>query len=173
MLVGERIGQGVELHAAADRHGGDDLRTGHEAAGLGVAVVAFGEVAVKAGDDRVGAVGVVGVAGPLSDAGSAGVGQHDPTDVFELLKLSVALYGKADLLRAGSDGKLTLHLQPLLFRLAGQTSGAVQVFVARVGATADEPYLQNGRKLELVHRGGELADGKGAVRGVGTVDVRF
>lgn len=64
--------------------------------------------------------------------------------------ISVSLDGGADLLRAGCDGKLRFALQPFIQSLLGHGGGAAHVFVAGVGAAANEPC---GCREELSARG--------------------
>ena len=75
-VVGERVGERIEVERAREGERHDGLRRGHEGEGVGRAVVALGEVAVVAGDDGVQVV--VGRLGscPLADARTARVGQH-------------------------------------------------------------------------------------------------
>lgn len=50
---GERVGERVEVHAAAEHESGHDLRGGDERVRRRVRVVASGEIAVERGHDRV------------------------------------------------------------------------------------------------------------------------
>ena len=114
------------------------------------------------------------MAGPLADAGATGVGQYDAVDLLESLQDAVALHGEADLLGAGGDGEFGFELSgPWRPRIFGDVGRAVQVFVAGVGAGADEADFEHGGELKFVDGGGEFADGEGAVRRVGAVDVGF
>jgi hypothetical protein len=91
---------------------------------LGVAVGTATEVAVERGDDGVLAVVVVGVAFPLSDAGAAGVGHDHGPDLLEVVEQAVALGRVPDLLGAGVDDELRLHLDVFLGSLTGNRGGA-------------------------------------------------
>lgn len=72
--------------------------------------------------------------------------------------ISVSLDGGADLLRAGCDGELRFALQAFIQSLLGHGGGAAHVFVAGVGAAADEPcgsreeHLMAGTKIKRESR---------------------
>ena len=94
-----------------------------------VAVVSLRKVTVEARKDGVLPLRIVGVAGPLADARSTGVGEHDAPHLLEVLELPIALDGEADELGARRDGEFGLDLKVLSDGLLRETSGAVEVLV--------------------------------------------
>lgn len=62
--------------------------------------------------------------------------------------VSVSLDGGTNLLRAGRDRKLSLALQAFIQSLLGHRGGAAHVFIAGVGAAANEPYMSGEEILE-------------------------
>ena len=113
------------------------------------------------------------MAGPLADARAAGVGHHYAADLFERSELAVAFNGVADLLRARGDGELRFGFELFRHRLPGHRSSAVEVFVGRVGAGADQAYLQLLRVAVFFDGGCKLRDRPGQVGRIRAVDVRF
>lgn len=59
--------------------------------------------------------------------------------------VSISLDGGANLLGAGSDRKLSLALHAFIQSLLGHRGGAAHVFIAGVGAAANEPYMSRER----------------------------
>ena len=131
------------------------------------------EVSVVAGDDGVllSLLHVLSV--PLTDAGAAGVGQHDSTELPHGVGQAVPLDGGADLLAAGGDVERALRLEALVQRLLHKRGHAAHVLVAGVGAGPDEAVLDLQRPAVLLGSVTQLRDGGGEVGGEGSVDVRL
>jgi hypothetical protein len=55
--------------------------------GSRVSIVAFGEVAVKRGNDGVSSLRIIAMAFPLADAGAAGIGHHYATDISKIWRM--------------------------------------------------------------------------------------
>ena len=51
--------------------------------GAGESIVAFGKVPVEGSDDRVLAVRIIDMTGPLTDTGSAGIGEYYTADLIK------------------------------------------------------------------------------------------
>src|SRR5580698_6613677 len=102
--------------------------------GAGQTVVAFCKVAIEGRDDRILAVGVVDMTGPLTDTGTACIGEDDAADLVEGLQKSILFDGKADLLGTGGNGEFRLYFEFLIDRLPGEGCRAADIFVRRVGA---------------------------------------
>ena len=137
-VVGDRVGERVELERAGEGVGDDHVGRRDERLGVGVAVVALREVAVVAVDDRVDLRRVEVGALPLADARAAGVGEHLAADRLEVGEEPVALDRGPHLLGAGRDEQLRLGPEALGRRLPGDRRGAGDVLVGRVRARADE-----------------------------------
>src|SRR3569833_2770724 len=89
VLVLELVGERVEVEAAGNGHGHDEVGRRHERVRSGVAVVPAGEVPVVRRDDRV-RLALLDVASvPLADARAAGIGENDTTKLLERLQLAV------------------------------------------------------------------------------------
>src|ERR1700754_82250 len=82
LFVLQFVLEGVESKVSGDGESGHDLGAGDKSVRAGKSVVAFGKVPVEGSDDRVLTVRVIDVTGPLTDTGSAGVGEHDATDLI-------------------------------------------------------------------------------------------
>jgi hypothetical protein len=167
----ERVRNGVEGEGSTEDHGGNEVRGSDEGVGSRVGVVATGEVTVVGGNDRVGgALGDV-LAVPLTDAGSASVGEDDTADLLERLHLAVTGDGGTDLLGTGGDGETGLSLEAVSGSLLSDRGGARHVLVGRVGAGTDETDGELVGPVVGLRGLGELGEGSGEVGGVGTVDV--
>ena len=97
--------------------------------GARITVIALGKVAVEGRDDGVLAVRVIDVTRPLSDAGTAGIGEDHAANFFELGDEAIALDGVANLLTTGCDGEFGVRLQSLGDRIFDDRSRTADVFV--------------------------------------------
>ncbi len=171
----ELILQGVEVEPPRESERRDYFRAGEEVHGGAPPIVAAGEVAVVGGDDGVGRVRSNSLSAPLTDAGSAGVGEHRGTDLLEGFQLTVALDRRADLLGARRHEVWDGGLPPMQACLFGHVGRTAHILVGGVGATADEcsrdAAWESG--LGVGDLGSELREGPHAIGRVGARDVRL
>src|SRR5690606_17855595 len=113
-----------------DRKCCDNLGTCDEGMRVRVPIVAFREVPVEAGDDRILAVRIISMPRPLTDTGAAGVRQHHPADLIEGLQDAIAFGGETHLLTSRGYGEFALRLQFLVRRLFGDTGASGKILVA-------------------------------------------
>ncbi len=138
-----------------------------------VPIVAFGEVAVKGSDDRVGSIGVVGVACPLADTRATGIGQDYTADFLESLKLSIPCNGEAELFGTGGYRKFRLNFKAFLSGLPSDGSCTVEVFVGRVGTGANQAYFQLLRISIFFYGLGKFGNRPGEVGRIRTIYMGF
>ena len=160
LAVGGGDGVGARIETDLARKGGGDDQFGRADEGerVAVGVVATGEVAVEGSDDRVLLVAFEVFALPLTDAGSAGVGQHGRASGLEGLNLTVALDRGADLLRARRHQQGCAEFESGFGGLAGDVGGAAHVLVGGVGAGANQRVLHFERVVLGLHEAANLGD---------------
>ena len=110
---------------------------------------------------------------PLSNAGPAGVGEHDTSKLPHGVGQAVPLDGGPDLLAARGDVEGALGLEALVQSLLHQRGHSAHVLVARVCAGTDQTVFDLERPLALLGGIRQLGDQVGEVGGEGTIDVRF
>ena len=110
---------------------------------------------------------------PLTDAGAAGVGEHDAPELPHGVGEAVPLDGGPDLLAARSDVEGALGLEALVQRLLHQRGHSAHVLVAGVCAGADQTVLDLQRPALGLGGVRQLGDRGGEVRGEGAIDMRL
>ena len=98
-LIDEGIGYGIEGKPPGKRKSRHDLRARNEGMRVGIGIVPAGKVPVEGGDDGILVPLLHIVPLPLSDAGTARIGQDEPADIRENFEVPVTLDGRAHLLR--------------------------------------------------------------------------
>src|SRR5690554_6592185 len=96
---------------------------------IGVAVVPFSEVTVEGGDDGVGSVIHLIFTLPLSNTGSAGIGDDGRTRLLKVTQDTVTLSGVAYLLRPGVVEELRLHRHTLVMCLSYDGDSTGKIFI--------------------------------------------
>ena len=110
---------------------------------------------------------------PLTDAGAAGVSEHDAPELPHGVGEAVPLDGGPDLLTAGGDVEGALGLEALGQGLLHQRGDSAHVLVAGVGAGPDETILDLERPLVLLSGIRQLGDRGGEARSEGAIDMRL
>jgi len=167
----ELVGQGVEVEGTGNSHGDDQVGGGDESVGGGVGVVTASEVTVVGRDDGVGLTLLHILAVPLTNAGTAGVGENDTAKLLHGLKLAITGNGGANLFGTGSDGEHRLGLDAVLESVTGDRSGTGHVLVGGVGARTDQTDLELLGPLVGLEGLLPLGDGGSQIGGERTVDV--
>lgn len=139
------------------------LRWSHKCVSLRVGVISPGKVSIVAGDDGVLLSLLYVLSVPLSDAGTAGVGQHQPTYLFQGLILRsnrnklqgftptllsnqlVSLHRGSDLLWAWCHGERWLGFDSMLQSLLGNAGRSTHVLIRAVGAAANQSWKERWR----------------------------
>ena len=171
VLVLHLVGEGVELEATSNAHGDDQVGRSDEGVGGGVGVVTAREVTVVGRDDGVGLTLLHVLTVPLTDAGTAGVGEDDTAELLQGLQLTITLDGGADLLGTGGNGEQSARLDTVVQSITGNGGGTGHILVGGVGARADQTDLELLGPAVGIDGLGELGDGGGQIGGEGTVDV--
>lgn len=171
ILVLQLIGERVKVEGASNGHGNNKIGGCDERVGGGVAVVATSEVTVVGREDRVGLTLLDIPAIPLTDAGTASVGEDDTTELLESLELPIAGNGGANLLGTRGDNEGRLGLEAVVKSITGDRGTARHILVRGVGAGADQTDLELLGPAIGLDGSGELGDGGGKIRGERTVDV--
>ena len=161
----------IEIQGSGQGQRSRQFGGGDEAVSGGVGVVTGREVAVVRRDDRVLLALLHVLTVPLTDAGTASVGQNGSAELAQRRSDAVAFDGGADLFRSGRDVEGCLGLQSVVQSLAGDAGAATHVFVARVGAAANQRHLDVQWPVVLLGGGSQLRDDIGQIGGEGSVDV--
>merc|ERR1719239_366672 len=131
----------VKLESAGQGEGHGHLGAGDEAVSGGVSVITTCEVSVVAGNNGVLLPLLHILSVPLTNAGPAGVSEHDTPELPHGVGRAVPLDGGPDLLAARSDVEGALGLEALVQRLLHQRAHSAHVLVAGVCAGADQTVL--------------------------------
>ena len=108
---------------------------------------------------------------PLTDAGTASVGENETANLLEGCHLAVAGNRGTDLLGTGGNSELALGGQTMVMGLTGDRSSTGHVLVRGVGARADKSDLEFLWPVVLLDSILELRKRSSQVRGEGSVDV--
>mmetsp|Transcript_32519 Transcript_32519/g.81519 ORF Transcript_32519/g.81519 Transcript_32519/m.81519 type:complete len:453 (-) Transcript_32519:772-2130(-) len=167
------VGERVECQITSKCECSGDLRAGHKGVCLFVAIVTAGKVAVVRGDNAVRFTILDIFALPLTDAGTARVGEHLSTAGLESLQNTITLDGGTNLLRTGGHSETALHLDTLGGGLGHQVGRAAQILVRAVGAASDQTVTQLARPVVLLENSAELANRSGQIGSERTVEMRL
>ncbi len=140
---------------------------------VGVAIRTLGEVAVEGVNDGVLLALIGALTCPLSNTGTAGIGEYFAADGFKLAEQAVAFRRVAHLLRTRGYGIFRVDGQLLRSCLLGHRSGTGQIFIGRVGAGSDQTHFHvQGPAVGFGHFA-QLGDGGGQIWRKWTVHVRL
>jgi len=119
ILALKGVGQRVEVQGTGNGEGSNQIGGGDKSVGSGVGVVAASEVAVVRRDDGIGLTFLDVLTVPLSNTGSASVGQDDTTELLEGGELTITLDSSTYLFGAGGDGEDGLGLNTVAQSVTG------------------------------------------------------
>jgi hypothetical protein len=107
----------------------------------------------------------------LSNAGAAGVGENDTTELLEGLELTILGNSSPDLFRPRGNEENRLGLDAVVESITGNASSAVHVLVRAVGAGSDQADLELLGPVVVLGSLGELGDRGSKIGGEGAVDM--
>ncbi len=167
------IRQRIKRQPSGNRKCRYDFGTRDESVRGRIRIISSCEISVVRCDDGIFFAHGNIVPFPLSDTGTAGIGEHQSADIGQRLELAVPFDGSPNLLAAGRDREFRFCLQTFGERLTGNRGGAFNIFIRRICAASDQRYFQFFGIPFFPDGAGKLRNRPGKIRCERTVDMRF